>query len=63
MEKSKIDKINYKIEEGEILKHLTIFINLTQEFNQKGKTKLVDHTLKFMKDFIKMLNKEDEDKL
>jgi len=55
----KINKINYKIKEGEILKHLIIFINLTQEFNQKGKTKLVDHTLKFMKDFINILNKDE----
>jgi hypothetical protein len=61
MSKEKINDIDYKIETNEILKHLIVFINLTQEFNQKGKVELVNHTLEFMKDFIKILNQNKDE--
>lgn len=53
-------KDNYRIEINEMLKHFPRLIKLTQDFNEKGETELVDKTLEFMKGFVEMVTKDED---
>ena len=43
-----------------MLKHFPRLIKLTQDFNEKGETELVDKTLEFMKGFVEMVTKDED---